>query len=200
MFNKLIRWFATCSIKRKYKKMFPIDAMIDVVPDNLVSMWNGVNYYGEFMTKDPAHPDKFGSYKTTPWIQIGIGRYYSGYGDWGGGFSHTQCDAVKIIIDQDRIIRDVVDNGPFYNGPSNIRGHRNRDDLYNPMQDYMVALTVHHFFEQLKIGDRLQTSNDQLNKWIDKFFSYHPEKRYAHCARVDDIMNKDTDYVWSVFD
>lgn len=47
-------------------------------------------------------------------IEIGIGRVYSGYGDWGGGLSHTSDSPLKIIVNKDCIIQKV-ETSSFYN-------------------------------------------------------------------------------------
>lgn len=34
------------------------------------------------------------------YLEIGFGRVTSGYGDWGGGFSHTSDTPLKVVIDK----------------------------------------------------------------------------------------------------
>ena len=50
-------------------------------------------------------------------IEIGIGRVKSGYGDWGGGFSYTETSPLKITIDKDFIIQKI-ETESFYNNKS----------------------------------------------------------------------------------
>ena len=57
-----------------------IDKIIRLVGEDKVSMWNGMNWGGEYMFK---LNDEFVKAEQNPLIQVGFGEYISGYGDWG---------------------------------------------------------------------------------------------------------------------
>ena len=182
MFKKLKEWLQKRRMKKRFKNVLPIDGLI-YSADNLVSIWNGMNYYGEFMitapVTDPSKPTAWGTPENTPWIQLGFGIYESGYGDWGGGFSRTQDDMVKVCIDKDMILRKVERISPYYNGPKMTEKQKETEREL----DFLV--------DRIHIGDKFQTNVENLTRWVDKLFSYPPEERYKHAAKIEDILHKE---------
>ena len=182
MFKKLKEWLQLRRMKKRFKNVLPIDGLI-YSADNLVSIWNGMNYYGEFMITAPvtdySKPTVWETPENTPWIQLGFGEYHSGYGDWGGGFSHTKDDMVKVCIDKDMIIRKVERISPYYNGPKMTEKQKETE------------LELDFLVDHIHIGDKFQTNVENLTRWVDKLFSYPPEKRYKHAAKIEDILHKE---------
>ena len=152
----------------------PIDELIDVTGDRNLSIWNGVNYCGECMFRDPQFPYDCGDKGKTPWLQIGFGVYVSGPGDWGGGFSKTSSPMVKILIDKDFVIKDVLRESPYYNGKK---------------PDCRQEKKIASLLRRIRPNDRFQTSNSQLSEWIANIFAVPENRRYAHCAYIAEVLD-----------
>lgn len=153
----------------------PIDDLIALTGEQNVSIWNGVNYYGEFMFKDPQDKSNaWGDPKKTPWLRVGFGCYESGYGDWGGGFSKAQDSMVKILVDKNLCIRDVIRGIPFL-GKS---------------EDEKLWKNINRLFVSIKPGDKFATANPKLLEWLNNIFAVPEELRYAHCASFGDVFNR----------
>lgn len=157
-------------LAKLFKK--PIDKLITVT-DGQVAIWNGINYSQEYMLKFPD--GKWLDPKEHPWIKVAFGQYRSGYGDWCGG-DYSCDDMVKFFIDKDLIIRNIIRNSPYYNGPK-----------ANRRQERAIDRIMKH----LKIGDRFKTDNECLMQWIHGFFNVPVEKRYEHCGSVDDALSRE---------
>jgi len=153
----------------------PIDDLIALTGEQNVSIWNGVNYSGEFMFKDPQDKSgEFGDPKKTPWLRVGFGCYESGYGDWGGGFSKAQDSMVKILVDKNLCIRDVIREIPF------------------PGQsfDKKIEQKLDNLLQFIKPGDKFATANPKLLEWLNNIFAVPEDIRYAHCASLERIFNR----------
>lgn len=149
-----------------------VDALIRYAGEDTVVVWNGMNLYGSFMFKkndefvdDPAK---------LPVLSIGFGIWESGYGDWGGGFSHQTCSVIKIYVDEDLHIVDKIWHDPYYNGPK-------------PKRSYLRKMRK--FFQKLKIGDDLDTVNVKLLDRLRQIFAMPIEERYAHYIRCEPLID-----------
>lgn len=152
-----------------------IDKIIRLVGEDKVSMWNGMNWGGEYMFK---LNDEFVKAEQNPLIQVGFGEYISGYGDWGGGFSHAKDDIIKVWVDNDLIVKDKLFNDPFYNGPGIKK---------------CLKWRLERQYNKIKIGERLPVTNRKLRAAIDGMFMLPLEKRYEYCHRWDNLLTSDWD-------
>ena len=96
---------------RKPKDMSLFDKLVSIIGTDIIWVYNGRNYYGE-RNKTPIEFD------TEKWFKIGVGRFVSGLGDWGGGFERTTCAVAEVYIDNYANILSVSANQPFYNSPT----------------------------------------------------------------------------------
>lgn len=113
----------------------------------VISVWNGVSYYGvqyEEMLKDKT-------------IQLGFGPIISGYGDWGGGFSHSSSYALKIVIDEFYNIHKVT-----------------TDSFYNSKESQKIELKASKI--QKKLKDKLIIKNENLRNILKDIFEKLPTK------------------------
>jgi len=94
------------------------------------------------------------------YLEIGFGRIRSGYGDWGGGATHSVKPPLKIVIDdQYNVISSETES--FYNSDKS-------------KQTEQIAKQV-----QRRIGDKLNISDPKLKKCIDDLFSILPIKNHV---------------------
>ena len=153
----------------------PIDRLLELTGLQNFYFWNGVNYCGEIMlTKDVAHPQhgrtyfKKGDYPT--FFKIGFGKVYSGYGDWGGGFSQCSEPLVEMFLDKsDYHITCIRVSDGFYNDT-------------RPSKDLMKK--VNKILQNVRIGSTFKTTNEEINTIIDYFVNdpdLTDEFRYACC-------------------
>lgn len=160
-------------LAKLFKK--PIDKLITVT-DGQVAIWNGINYSQEYMLKFPD--GKWLDPKEHPWIKVAFGQYRSGYGDWCGG-DYSCDDMVKFFIDKDLIIRNIIRNSPYYNGP---RVNRRQERA------------IDRILQRIKIGDKFETRDANVMQWIKSFFAFPVYLRYRHCLSVDDALNRKCEF------
>lgn len=88
-----------------------IEKLIKLLNDDKCYLHNGytVSWSGSGVTDKELHDAKG--------IKLGLGEVTSGYGDWGGGFSHARTYAVRIPLDKDFNIIGEVKFDDFYNSP-----------------------------------------------------------------------------------
>lgn len=110
---------------------------------------NGVGY--GFISDDYLYDNAF--------IEIGIGRVRSGYGDWGGGFSTTTDSPLKITIDKNYVIQKVTTHS-FYNNSNSI-----------DTEKMAIKLT-----ESLKIGEKFIVEDEEFKRHIDAILDFIPCK------------------------
>lgn len=92
------------------------DKLLAVVGSEDIEVYNGVTYNQTRNERDGCdEPLKF---DTDKWFKIRIGKYYSGYGDWGGGFDHTCCAVAEVYIATDGRVLHVCACDPYYNSPT----------------------------------------------------------------------------------
>ena len=141
-----------------------VDRIIKLV--NKVSIWNGVNYNHEFMFKlngEWVKPEQ------NPVIQLGFGEYVSGYGDWGGGFTHSRDDIIKVWVDKDLVVKDKLFNGPFYNGPDIEKSLKRK---------------LRRQFDKIKIGKKLPVKNEMILAALRDLFDLPVEQRYKETKKL----------------
>jgi hypothetical protein len=117
---------------------------------NRVYLRNGHGF--GFISTHELYDNKF--------IEIGFGYIVSGYGDWGGGFSHASSHALKITINSEFIIQNV-ETDSFYNSKSDSE---ERAELAKKLA------------KKIKIGDKLILKNEDLIEHLNKIFSLLPHK------------------------
>lgn len=88
------------------------------------------------------------------YLEIGFGRIYSGYGDWGGGFDRASDSAIKMIIDKDlKIIKSLVS---YYTG-CNSKTYLTSKDLHQRLKSHLIIKTpdlneiLTHIFSKLPV-------------------------------------------------
>ena len=92
-------------------------------------------------------------------IEIGFGRVRSGYGDWGGGFSHTTDSPLKLIIDSEmNIIKSSTHS--FYNSDDSKKVEKKAIKLME------------------KLGKKLIVKNDLLKECLETLFKELPVKNH----------------------
>ena len=165
MISKIVKWF------RGLKKS-PVDKLIEILDVDTVSVWNGMTYGLQYRLAPSGVAEFSCDPKVFPFIRIGIGYYYSGYGDWAGG-DYEKCHVVEITIDKYLNIRNVKRNTAYYNGkPKPPRIEKKIDKLAS----------------KLKIMDKLTTSHHRLKKWIQTVFEIDESVRYKHCFSKESIL------------
>lgn len=163
MFNLFKKFFGP--------KLSVIDKMIQFFGPSTVCIWNGINYSQEYMIPMSGRKPKDWKDPNFQWIKIGFGAYFSGSGDWAGGFTNESCSVIGIWIDKDRNIMRVERERPYENG----RPHLNEkliDKLYNQLLDVR----------------KFATANEELNAWIQTYFDATPRARYWHCCHKTEIL------------
>ena len=155
-----------------------VDRIIKLVDKNKVSIWNGVNYNREFMFK---LNDEWVKPEQNPVIQLGFGEYVSGYGDWGGGFTHSKDDIIKVWVDKDLIVKDKLFNDPYYNGP----------DIKK-----LLKWKLRRQFDKIKIGKKLPVKNERILAALRGLFDMPIEQRYKEIIHRGNLMN---DWDWKLF-
>lgn len=109
---------------------------------------NGVGY--GFISEEFLYDNRF--------LELGIGRITSGYGDWIGGNYDVSCP-LKIVIDKDYIIQRIE-----------------TDSFYNSNSSKVVEEIAKRFLNKLKIGDKFYVKDKFLKECIDKIFEKLPCK------------------------
>ena len=94
-------------------------------------------------------------------IEIGIGRVRSKYGDWGGGFDTATDSPLKIVIDKNYVIQKVTTHS-FYNSKNSQRMER-------------IAIKLS---KRLKIGERFIVKNEEFKTHIDGILNFIPSKNH----------------------
>lgn len=105
---------------------------------------NGVGY--GFISDDYLYDNKF--------IEIGIGRIKSSYGDWGGGFANSSDSPLKIIIDKDYKIQKI-ETSSFYNFKNSKKIEKISEKIKN----------------KLKIGTKFIVKDTEFKYHIDKILN-----------------------------
>ena len=106
------------------------DKLVDLCgSNNAIEVYNGITYSQSRISRDGAEqPLKLG---TDKWFKIKIGKYISGYGDWGGGFDRASCAVAEVYIDTNGQVLHVCACEPYYNSPTKEKD----DDLYEKVKN-----------------------------------------------------------------
>ena len=107
--------------KRKQPKSEPqqlsfFDKLLAVVGSEDIEVYNGVTY--SQTRNDTDADDQPIKFDTEKWFKIKVGKYVSGYGDWGGGFDRASCAAAEVYIATDGRVLHVCAGRPYYNSPT----------------------------------------------------------------------------------
>ena len=94
-------------------------------------------------------------------LEIGIGRTTSGYGDWGGGATHSTTCPLKISIDKNYVIHKVE-----------------TDSFYNSKDSKRVERIAESFLPKLAVGKIFNVRDEFLKECIDKLFTIIPCKKH----------------------
>lgn len=94
-------------------------------------------------------------------LEIGIGRTRSGYGDWGGGFDTATTCPLKITIDKNYIIQK-----------------HETDSFYNSESSQEVEKIAEKLIKKLKIRTKFIIKDKELKNGIDSIFEVLPSKRH----------------------
>ena len=138
-----------------------VDRLIELIGNDHIEVYNGVTYYGDRNTTD-GNAQKL-ELPTDKWFKIRIGKYFSGYGDWGGGFDHTCCAVAEVYIDAHGWILHICAPSPFDNGPDRKRDH----ELYKK-----VSVEVANMRTQLSMGDlHVKTDDMWLRGVLDTLYN-----------------------------
>jgi len=132
-----------------------VDRLIELIGDEHIEVYNVVTYYGDRNTDDGNYHKL--NLPTDKWFKIRIGKYYSGYGDWGGGFDHTCCAVAEVYIDSRGKILHVCAPSPYCNSPN-----RKRDEALHEK----VAKEVCNMHTQLSAGAIWFKTNDMWLKGV----------------------------------
>ena len=173
MLSKVISWI-------DYLRMSPVDKLIAILGEDTVRIWNGVNYSAEYKLAPEGtalwsfHPGE------VELVRIDIGRYYSSYGDWGGGFDHTSAAVVELTIDKYGKVRRIDRNTAFYNGRS------------KPLK---IEKKIDKLVSKINLNENLRTCRPRLRTWIDAFFEVDTSVRYSTTYSVESILTTNWDRV-----
>ena len=157
-----------------------MDKLISILGEDTVRIWNGVNYGAEYK----LFPEGKEAYSCIPQevelIRIDIGKYYSGYGDWGGGSDYTSSAVVELTIDKYGKVRKIDRNIPFYNGKSKPR---------------KIEMKIDKLVSKIKLNENLRTCRPRLRTWIDAIFGIDADIRYSTVYSVESILTRNWDRV-----
>lgn len=161
----------------------PIDKLIDLLGPDTVQVWNGVNYNREFCFR----PDNVSSITAIkpedyPVIQIGIGRYVSGRGDWGFGMEYTSQHVVELYVNREGDIVHVTRHGAYYNG-----------SRLHPRVENDVDWYVKRIFSKMKLN---LIKYENLNNVLRTYFSAEVPVRYYKYSNTKNIYTPTGKYIF----
>ena len=143
---------------RKKNNTSFFDKLVEIIGDNNIEVYNGVTYSQTRNDRDGCEqPLKF---NTDKWVKIKIGKYVSGYGDWGGGFDRTSCAVAEVYVDNYGNVLHVCANDPFYNSPTMKKDEALHEKVQFEVDKFKLHLSCHD-------NVRLETNDQWLRGVLD---------------------------------
>lgn len=90
------------------------------------------------------------------YLEVGIGRVYSRYGDWGGGMDRISDSPIKITIDKNYIIQKIEKS----------------------LFDRKIEKKVDAIISRLKVGDKFIVKDEEFKNCLDKVLNFIPCKKH----------------------
>lgn len=116
------------------------DKLLAVVDSDDIEVYNGVTYNQTRNEHDGCEePLKF---DTDKWFKIKIGKYISGYGDWGGGFDRASCAVAEVYIATDGRVLHVCACDPYYNSPTKEADEKLHEKVQKEIDEIKLRLSA----------------------------------------------------------
>ena len=121
------------------KQLSFFDKLLAVVGSDDIVVYNGVTYSQSRNALDAdEQPLKLG---TDKWFKIKVGRYLSGYGDWGGGFDRESCAVAEVYIGTDGRVLHVCAGSPYYNSPTKEADEKLHEKVQKEIDEIKLRLS-----------------------------------------------------------
>lgn len=98
-------------------------------------------------------------------IEIGFGRLYSGFGDWGGGFSHASTCPLTVVINKNFIIQKV-DTDSFGCYSPDRENERHVEEITQEIKDKLTTC------------DRFRIVDEEFRYFVSKILDFIPCKSH----------------------
>ena len=145
--------------KRKPKQELSFfDKLVDLIGSDVLEVYNGITYSQSRIARTgDEEPIKFG---TDEWFKIKIGKFVSGYGDWGGGFSRACCAVAEVYVNTDGRVLHVCACHPYYNSPTKEADEKLHEKVQFEVDKFKLHLSCHD-------NVRLETNDQWLRGVLD---------------------------------
>ena len=115
------------------------DKLLAVVGSDDIEVYNGVTYN---QTRNDTDADgQHFKFDTEKWFKIKVGKYISGYGDWGGGFDHASCAVAEVYICTDGRVLHACAGSPYYNSPTKEADEKLHEKVQKEIDEIKLRLS-----------------------------------------------------------
>ena len=121
------------------QKLSFFDKLLAVVGSENIEVYNGVTY--SQTRNDTDVDDQPFKFDTEKWFKIKVGKYVSGYGDWGGGFDRASCAVAEVYIATDGRVLHVCAGRPYYNSPTKEADEKLHEKVQNEIDEIKLRLS-----------------------------------------------------------
>lgn len=115
------------------------DKLLSVVGSDDIEVYNGVTY--NQTRNDTDADDQHFKFDTEKWFKIKVGKYISGYGDWGGGFERASCAVAEVYIATDGRVLHVCAGRPYYNSPTKEADEKLHEKVQKEIDEIKLRLS-----------------------------------------------------------
>lgn len=131
-------------LRRKHKsepqqQLSFFDKLLAVVGSDDIEVYNGVTY-SQTRNDTDANDQPF-KFDTEKWFKIKVGKYVSGYGDWGGGFDRASCAVAEVYIATDGRVLHVCAGSPYYNSPTKEADEKLHEKVQKEIDEIKLRLS-----------------------------------------------------------
>ena len=115
------------------------DKLLAVVGSEDIEVYNGVTY-SQTRNDTDANDQPF-KFDTEKWFKIKVGKYVSGYGDWGGGFDRASCAVAEVYIATDGRVLHVCAGSPYYNSSTKEADEKLHEKVKKEIDEIKLRLS-----------------------------------------------------------
>lgn len=115
------------------------DKLVGIIGSDAIEVYNGVTYSQTRNDTDADH--QHFHFDTEKWFKIKVGKYISGYGDWGGGFDRASCAVAEVYIATDGRVLHVCAGSPYYNSPTKEADEKLHEKVQNEIDEIKLRLS-----------------------------------------------------------
>jgi len=135
-----------------FHKKNDIDKLLEI-GNNVVFVSNGVSLFNRNIYNKEVFLNQY--------LIVGIGRYYSGYGDWGYGYDSASINQIEFYIDKNFKIKKILVSNPF----SNTSHYKSDSKIYKKIEKIS---------ENIKIDSEFNCNNSDINYWLKNLLNILP--------------------------